>query len=295
MVAARMGSIPDVVTDGVTGFLVQPDEPAAHRCRRRSASAATAALALPDHRSWHGAASKQHFDESRSHRRLSVEIRRLAAQRPEPWARTRVVGMRVRRHLGAAWRRTSASVLRWRLRMSSATVAGALVYHQSHVEPPSQGSRSCPRSPQPRSSGICVTCVARTELVAASQLHGAMLARAPRPADSGRDHLRRRPRQPCAIWRRRCSGASAARPRSSSPERGSTRATRSGGSGSRKRRIAASTHGLPLAPQACRHPRRQSSGRSRRGSRAARLRRRVPLWPAALLGADRRRPSQRTA
>jgi glycosyltransferase involved in cell wall biosynthesis/peptidoglycan/xylan/chitin deacetylase (PgdA/CDA1 family) len=174
VVAARMGSIPDVVADEVSGLLVPPGDPAA---------LAAAVLRLRRER---GVARRiteagrrrveERFDENRSHRRLSAEIRRLAAGRPGPRARSGAAVVLVRRRLGAASRRTWASVLRWRVRMSSASVAGALVYHQSFLVPPSQ---------EQVMPGITAAALERHlrhlrrsyELVPASRLHGAMLAR----------------------------------------------------------------------------------------------------------------------
>ena len=120
---------------------------------------------------------EEDFDETRAHRRLSAEIRRLTAGRADGPMRA-VAGVRVvlRRRLGASWRRLRAAVLRWRLRASPARVAGALVYHETFRTPPS-GEQVVP--------GITAAALERHlrhlrrsyELVPASQLHGAMLAR----------------------------------------------------------------------------------------------------------------------
>jgi glycosyltransferase involved in cell wall biosynthesis len=79
VIAAQMGSIPDVVVDGASGLLVTPDDPAA-------IAAAVARLHGEP-----GLAStladggrlrvEQHFDEARSHLRLREEIARLVAAR----------------------------------------------------------------------------------------------------------------------------------------------------------------------------------------------------------------------
>jgi glycosyltransferase involved in cell wall biosynthesis len=77
VVAARMGSIPDVVADGESGLLVAPDDAegfAAAIERLQSEPGLAAALAA-------GGRSRveERFDEARSHERLRDEIRRLAA------------------------------------------------------------------------------------------------------------------------------------------------------------------------------------------------------------------------
>jgi glycosyltransferase involved in cell wall biosynthesis/peptidoglycan/xylan/chitin deacetylase (PgdA/CDA1 family) len=164
VVAASMGSIPDVVDDGVSGLLVEPGDPAA---------LADAVVRLRDER---GLAERlaeggrrrveERFDERRSHELLSAEIGRLTAGRPAS----------ARRRLGASWRRTRAAILRWRLRLSSARVAGALVYHQTFEARPA-GEQVVP--------WIAAAALERHlrhlrrsyEPVAASQLHRAMLAR----------------------------------------------------------------------------------------------------------------------
>jgi glycosyltransferase involved in cell wall biosynthesis len=80
VVAARMGSIPDVVVDGESGLLVEPDDPrgfAAAVARLHSEPGLAGALAEGGRRR-----VEEHFDEARSHVRLREEIRRLVAARP---------------------------------------------------------------------------------------------------------------------------------------------------------------------------------------------------------------------
>ena len=172
VVAARMGSIPDVVTDEVSGLLVAPDDPvalAAAVARLRHEKGLAPRIAEAGRRR-----VEEDFDETRAHRRLNAEIRRLTAGA----GASRASGCRVvvRRHLGASWRRMRAAVLRWRLRASPARVAGALVYHQTfRASPPEE--QVVP--------GIAAAALERHlrhlrrsyELVAPSQLHRAMLAR----------------------------------------------------------------------------------------------------------------------
>jgi glycosyltransferase involved in cell wall biosynthesis len=79
VVAARMGSVPDVVTDGVNGVLVatdDPDEFAAAVARLRREPGLAARIAEAGRRR-----VEADFDERRSHRRLNSEIRRLTARR----------------------------------------------------------------------------------------------------------------------------------------------------------------------------------------------------------------------
>jgi peptidoglycan/xylan/chitin deacetylase (PgdA/CDA1 family) len=91
-------------------------------------------------------------------------------------ARPAAAFMVVRRPLAAAWRRTLAAGLRWRLRMSPAGVAGALVYHQTFRVRPTE-EQVLP--------GITAAALERHlrhlrrsyELVQASRLQRAMLAR----------------------------------------------------------------------------------------------------------------------
>jgi glycosyltransferase involved in cell wall biosynthesis/peptidoglycan/xylan/chitin deacetylase (PgdA/CDA1 family) len=183
VIAARMGSIPDVVADGVSGLLVAPDDPAALAAavlRLRDEEGLAVRIADGGRRR-----VEEHFDERQSHLRLSAEIRRLttgrapvsrAASRVDTPARLAAGRVVLRRHIGATWRRTRATALRWQLRMSSTRVAGALVYHQALATPPS-GDQVVP--------GITAAALERHlrhlrrsyELVAASQLHPAMLAR----------------------------------------------------------------------------------------------------------------------
>jgi glycosyltransferase involved in cell wall biosynthesis/peptidoglycan/xylan/chitin deacetylase (PgdA/CDA1 family) len=173
VVAARMGSVPDVVTDEVSGLLVARDDPAA-------VAAAVARLcheAGLAHRIAEGGRRRVEadLDETPAHRRLSAEIRRLTAGRAgrRGASAPRVV---VRRHLGASWRHARAAVLRWRLRASPARVGGALVYHEAFRTSPS-GEQVVP--------GITAAALQRHlrhlrrsyELVTASQLHRAIVAR----------------------------------------------------------------------------------------------------------------------
>jgi glycosyltransferase involved in cell wall biosynthesis len=79
VIAAEMGSIPDVVEDGVSGLLVAPDDPAA---------IAQAALRLREEDGLAGALVaggrrrvEERFDEARSHERLGAEIDRLVGAR----------------------------------------------------------------------------------------------------------------------------------------------------------------------------------------------------------------------
>jgi glycosyltransferase involved in cell wall biosynthesis/peptidoglycan/xylan/chitin deacetylase (PgdA/CDA1 family) len=169
VVAAHMGSIPDIVTDGVTGLLVPPDDPVA------LASAVARLCHEPGLTHRIAAAGRrrveERFDESHAHRRLTAEVRRLTAP-------ARASGRRanVRRGLGAWRRRMRAAVLRLRLRASPTRVAGVLVYHQTFRTPPPV-EQVVP--------GITAAALERHlrhlrrsyELVAPSQLHHAMLAR----------------------------------------------------------------------------------------------------------------------
>jgi glycosyltransferase involved in cell wall biosynthesis len=80
VVAARMGSIPDVITDEVNGLLVAPDDPAglaAAVARLRQEAGLADRLAEAGRRR-----VERDFDETRAHRRLGVEIARLTADRP---------------------------------------------------------------------------------------------------------------------------------------------------------------------------------------------------------------------
>jgi len=167
VVAARMGSIPDVVTDGESGLLVAPEDPhslAAAVARLRREAGLAQRLAEEGRRR-----VEEDYDETRAHRRLSAEIRRLTT-------RHRAGRGVARRRLGASWRRLRAAVLRWRLRASPVRVAGALVYHQT-FRTPAEGEQVVP--------GITAAVLElhlrhlrrSYELVPASQLHRAMLAR----------------------------------------------------------------------------------------------------------------------
>jgi glycosyltransferase involved in cell wall biosynthesis len=72
-----MGSIPDVVVDGESGLLVEPDDAAGFAAAvARVQREPGLALALAD-----GGRRRveEHFDEARSHLRLRKEIERLVA------------------------------------------------------------------------------------------------------------------------------------------------------------------------------------------------------------------------
>jgi glycosyltransferase involved in cell wall biosynthesis/peptidoglycan/xylan/chitin deacetylase (PgdA/CDA1 family) len=162
VIAARMGSIPDVVVDGSSGLLVAAGDPAAIAAavaRLRNEPGLARRIADGGRRR-----VQERFDETRGHRHLSNEIRRLTKPRS------------MRRRVGAGWRRLRAAVLRSRLRLSGSRIACALVYHETLHTPPS-GDQVMP--------GITAAALERHlrhlrrtyELVPASQLHGAMLAR----------------------------------------------------------------------------------------------------------------------
>jgi glycosyltransferase involved in cell wall biosynthesis len=79
VIAARMGSIPDVVVDGVSGLLVDPDDPGAMAAaveRLQREPGLSGELADGGR-----ARVEQHFDEARSHERLREELARLIAGR----------------------------------------------------------------------------------------------------------------------------------------------------------------------------------------------------------------------
>jgi hypothetical protein len=81
VVAARMGSIPDVVTDGESGLLVAPDDPpalAAAVARLRHEAGLAQRLAEEGRRR-----VERDFDETRANRRLGAEIARLTAGRAD--------------------------------------------------------------------------------------------------------------------------------------------------------------------------------------------------------------------
>jgi glycosyltransferase involved in cell wall biosynthesis len=80
VVAARMGSIPDVVVDGESGLLVEPDAAAgfaAAVARLQHEPGLAPALADGGRRR-----VEEHFDEARSHLRLREEVQRLVAAGP---------------------------------------------------------------------------------------------------------------------------------------------------------------------------------------------------------------------
>jgi glycosyltransferase involved in cell wall biosynthesis len=77
VIAARMGSVPDVVVDGASGLLVEPDDPgafAAAIARLHREPGLGPALADGGRRR-----VEEHFDEARSHLRLREELQRLVA------------------------------------------------------------------------------------------------------------------------------------------------------------------------------------------------------------------------
>ena len=161
VVAARMGSIPDVVTDEVNGLLVAPDDPAglaAAVVRLRGEAGLADRLAEAGRRR-----VERDFDETQAHRRLAAEIARLTAGRADwPSARRGRGSRRVlRRRLGASWRRLRAAALRWRLR--GRRPASQVRSSTTERTPRSRReSRSCPGSPRRRSSDIYFTCDAHT-------------------------------------------------------------------------------------------------------------------------------------
>ena len=211
VVAARMGSIPDVVTDGVSGLLVAPDDPdalAAAVVRLRREEGLAQRLAEGGRRR-----VEEHFDELAAHRRLSAEIGRLTAGRAgRPAAGSRVA---VRRLLGASLRRARATLLRWQLRASPTRVAGWCSSTTRRSARAADGAgrardhRSGARAPRAASAPV----VPAREGVRVPRR--AMLGAPPLRADPGRDHLRRRPRQPPRGCGAACCGASDARRRSS--------------------------------------------------------------------------------
>jgi glycosyltransferase involved in cell wall biosynthesis/peptidoglycan/xylan/chitin deacetylase (PgdA/CDA1 family) len=167
VVAARMGAIPDLVADGVSGLLAPPDDPGALAdavVRLRNEDGLTSRLAAAGRRQ-----VEERFDERSAQARLQDEIDRLVAEGRAP-------RRRVRRRLGAAGRTAGAALLRWRLRLSGQGVALALVYHEVHRAAP-VGGRVTP--------GIAEAALQRHARhlrrcyrpVTASQLHDAMRAR----------------------------------------------------------------------------------------------------------------------
>ena len=133
VIAAHMGSIPDVVKDEVTGLLVAPDDPealAAAIVRLRDEDGARAA-------GWRQAGRRrveEHFDELPSHRRLSAEIQDLTSARAVYHAERPPRGAPTSTRRGQ--RRVRAGLLRWQLRASSAPSGVVLVYHETFATPP---------------------------------------------------------------------------------------------------------------------------------------------------------------
>jgi len=80
VVAARMGSIPDVVVHEQSGLLVAPDDAEAMAAAvRRLAEQPALSAAL---RAGARERVETHFDEAQSHERLRLELQRLIARRP---------------------------------------------------------------------------------------------------------------------------------------------------------------------------------------------------------------------
>jgi peptidoglycan/xylan/chitin deacetylase (PgdA/CDA1 family) len=172
VVAARMGSIPDVVDDGVNGLLFTPDDPvslAREVARLRHEPGLAPRIADAGRRR-----VEEDFDETRGHHELSAEIRRLTARAEQ--RRPEAPRVAVRRRLGGPWRRMRAALLRWRLRASSARVAGALVYHETFRFPPST-EQVVPAIAAATLERHLRHLRRSYRLVAPSQLHGAMLSR----------------------------------------------------------------------------------------------------------------------
>jgi glycosyltransferase involved in cell wall biosynthesis len=79
VIAAEMGSVPDVVIDGKSGLLVPPDDAGAFAqavVRLKEQPALATELATGGRRR-----VEEHFDEARSHLRLRDEIERLVSAR----------------------------------------------------------------------------------------------------------------------------------------------------------------------------------------------------------------------
>ena len=175
VIAARMGSIPDVVADEVNGLLIAPDDPAglaAAVARLRAESGLADRLAEAGRRR-----VESEFDETRAHRRLATEIARLAGGGTD---RLNAGGRRgrpvARRRLGASRRRVRAAALRWRLRAAPTPVAAALVYHRTDLSRPS-AEQVVPSITAAALERHLRHLRRSYALVPASQLHSAMLAR----------------------------------------------------------------------------------------------------------------------
>ena len=266
VVAARMGSIPDVVSDDA-GRAGDPEAMAAAVARLRDDPALAAGS-----RRRAGAASRRTSTRQRSYGRLSAEIARQAAGT-----------IPLRRRLGGAWRQMRAAGLcaggcavagargrRTRLprdvRHPAARGAGRAGDHRG-------GARAAPAAP--------AALVPAGDGVAAPQRDARTAARR---ADPDRGHVRRRPRQP---WR----VAAPLLRRLGCPATfflTGRRGRRSGGSACRSRRTAASTHARRCAPRAWTPA---PSSRSRRSLTKSSWRRR-PFAPrpasslARLIGED---------
>ena len=210
--------------------------------------------------------------------RRDPSARRRALRAAERVARPAAGRVVVRRHLGAAWRRTAgggpslaAAGVADRRRgcarlppdLPRAAVGGA-----GRARDHGRGARAASASP---------ATLVRARAGVASFTR-AMLARRRGRTDSDRGHLRRRPREPS-----RGGGTAAPAPRLPGhvlPDRGGARPTarRSGGSACRRRRTAASIHARPLRTAGLRRRRRAVARRPCRGRRAAAGGGRAPPW-----------------